>query len=295
MPNEWYGLIALGILFVAIFIGFPISFTLIAVAEGAREKHKDFVTAAAPVGAAVPTDKFFLGRPVPVEQKTDNPLPSERAMLIVRRVKPSGFSGNLSLAALDDKIAVFSAEKPSAGEKPLTLPLEMTTGSIAPNGRKLFVQGMKQSAAARDTGLRLGLKGIADEGDAVKLTAVYVEAVSNVETAKLKTVAVVPEKPERKTKSKFAPAPIIMGKDYDVELRPHLEGGVAKAWAWSSTSTSASAVTPARSIARSGTAAASPRRLRGRWQFRLPPSTEFQPAGCFGRSPPMRRRNGILR
>jgi tripartite ATP-independent transporter DctM subunit len=34
VSNEWYGLIALGILFVAIFIGFPISFTLIAIALG---------------------------------------------------------------------------------------------------------------------------------------------------------------------------------------------------------------------------------------------------------------------
>lgn len=34
MPNEWYGVIALAILFVAIFIGFPISFTLIAIALG---------------------------------------------------------------------------------------------------------------------------------------------------------------------------------------------------------------------------------------------------------------------
>jgi tripartite ATP-independent transporter DctM subunit len=34
VSNEWYGLIALGILFAAIFIGFPISFTLIAIALG---------------------------------------------------------------------------------------------------------------------------------------------------------------------------------------------------------------------------------------------------------------------
>jgi len=34
VSNEWYGLIALGILFIAIFIGFPISFTLIAIALG---------------------------------------------------------------------------------------------------------------------------------------------------------------------------------------------------------------------------------------------------------------------
>lgn len=34
MASEWYGLIALGVLFVAIFIGFPIAFTLIAIALG---------------------------------------------------------------------------------------------------------------------------------------------------------------------------------------------------------------------------------------------------------------------
>lgn len=34
MANEWYGLIALAVLFAAIFIGFPISFTLIAIALG---------------------------------------------------------------------------------------------------------------------------------------------------------------------------------------------------------------------------------------------------------------------
>jgi len=34
MPSEWYGLIALGVLVVAIFIGFPIAFTLIAIALG---------------------------------------------------------------------------------------------------------------------------------------------------------------------------------------------------------------------------------------------------------------------
>ena len=34
MPNEWFGLLALAILFAAIFIGFPISFTLIAIALG---------------------------------------------------------------------------------------------------------------------------------------------------------------------------------------------------------------------------------------------------------------------
>ncbi len=192
--------------------------------------------AAAPVGGAAATDKFYLGRPVPVEQKTDNPFPSERAMLIIRRVKPAGFSGNFSLDALDDKVAVFAAENPSSAEKPLPLPHLLTTGSVPPNGKKFFVQGMKPSGGARDTGLTLGLKGVADDGDRVAVTAVYVEAVSNVETAKLKTVAVVPEKPARASKSKYAPAPIIIGKDYDVEIRPYLEVAVAKTWAWSTTS-----------------------------------------------------------
>ena len=93
-----------------------------------------------------------------------------------------------------------------SAEKPLTLPYTLATSAVPPNGKKLFVQGMKPSAGARDTGLTPGLKGVADQGDRVAVTAVYVEAVSNVEQAKLKTVAVVPEKPARTSKSKYGRA-----------------------------------------------------------------------------------------
>jgi hypothetical protein len=192
--------------------------------------------AAEPAAGAVPTDKFYLGRPLPVEPTTDNLLPSERAMLFVRKVKPAAFAGTLVLEAVDDKVAVFQTEAPTAGEVPLPLPHDMPTGAVPATGTKLFVQGMKPSTSARDAGLTLGLKGIEKQGDRIAVTAVYIEAVSNVETAKLKTVAVVPEKPARPSKSIYAEAPIIIGLKYDVEIRPYLEGAVASAWSWSTSS-----------------------------------------------------------
>lgn len=193
-------------------------------------------TAMAPASGSSATDKFYLGRPLPIEATTDNPVPSERAMLIVRPVKPAAFSGKLTLEALNDKVAVFRTETPSSGETPMKLPLEIATASIPATGSNLFVQGMKQSQAPRDTGLILGLKGVEKEGDHVAVTAVYIEAVSNVERSKLKTVAIVPEKPARSSKSIFVPAPIIIGLKYDVAIRSYIEGGVAKTWKWSTTS-----------------------------------------------------------
>ncbi len=50
----------------------------------------------APAGGAKPTDKFYLGRPLPEQIK---PKIDERATLIVRQVKPAAFKGNLELAA----------------------------------------------------------------------------------------------------------------------------------------------------------------------------------------------------
>ena len=71
---------------------------------------------------------------------------------------------------------------------------------------------------------QLGIEGIQEDADRVAITVVHAEIVSTVKTNELPTVALVPEKPERKTKSKiFFPAPIIIGNNYDISLRPHLE------------------------------------------------------------------------
>jgi type VI secretion system secreted protein VgrG len=182
------------------------------------------------------TDKLFLGRPVPVEPDWDNARPSERAMLIIRQVKPAKFKGKLSLKTLNDKIDLFADEAPKKGEAKLANPFVIDADKVSSKGHKLFVQGAKQSAAARDTGFRLGIENVEEDGDRVAVTAVYCEAVSNVEQKNMKLVAIVPEKPERKPKSKFMPPPLIVGLKYDVELRPHVELGKPSAFKWSTTS-----------------------------------------------------------
>ena len=188
---------------------------------------------APPAHGVASTDKFYLGRPVPVDPDWDTARPSERAMLIIRPVKPAGFTGKLVLAANNKNIDLYNDETPKKGESPIKVP---HTINAAAGGLKLFVQGTKPSASARETELRLGIDGLEPDGDRVSITAVYVEAVSNVEAKNLKTVSVVPEKPERKSKSKFLPAPLIMGLKYDVEIRPYAELAKISAYQWSSAS-----------------------------------------------------------
>jgi hypothetical protein len=184
------------------------------------------------------TDKFFLGRPVPVEPEWDASRPSERATLIIQQVKPAKFKGKLLLKATGgaDKVLLFANEAPKKGETKLDIPFEVATGKVPAKGLKLFVQGNTPSAAARDVRLQLGLDTVDDDGDRVTATAVYIETVSNVEKKNLKLVDFVPEKPERKPKSKFMPAPLIVGLNYDVEMRPHVELGKPKTYKWSTTS-----------------------------------------------------------
>lgn len=188
--------------------------------------------AVTPAVGSTPNDKFYLGRPVPVEASSDPIGPSERAMLIIRTVEPPDYTGQVVLEALDDNIGTFAKEKPKDAPKAEKRQLEIPHGKEV----KLFVQGLKPSTKVRETGYRLGIDKLDMEGDRVSVTAVYIEAVSDVESAKIQTTAVVPEKPARTSKSKYAPSPLIIGKDYDVAVRPYIELGKAKTWSWSSTS-----------------------------------------------------------
>ncbi|WP_437498399.1 type VI secretion system tip protein TssI/VgrG [Sorangium sp. So ce1099] len=186
---------------------------------------------AAPASGATPTDKFYLGRPVPVEAASDPVLPSERAMMIVRKVEPADYKEQIILDMAGANVQAFEDEKPKLGETAVKMPFNVPQGKEV----KLFVQGMTPSAAARDVQYTLGIDKVEPkEGDKVSITSVYIEVVSDVETAKLGTVAIVPEKPPRASKSKFAPAPLIIGKDYDVAIRPYVELGKVSAWSWSS-------------------------------------------------------------
>jgi hypothetical protein len=189
--------------------------------------------AAAPAAGATPTDKFFLGRPLPLQ---GDPKIDERAMLIVQPVKPADFTGSLQLTLDGTRLALFAAETPTAGETPTVLPHTFDAKTIPAAGLRFFVEGAAVSAAARDTGVNIGLDGVAGPADQVRITVCHTEIVSNRKPADLKLVARVEEKPERKTKSAFFPAPILVGNKYKVEMRPFIELAVPSAFAWSTPS-----------------------------------------------------------
>ncbi len=187
----------------------------------------------APVAGATPTDKYYLGRPLPEQGK---PKIDERATLIVRQVKPTAFKGNLELSADNGQIRLYTAEKPSDKQTPVALPLTLSPSKIAAAGYKLFVEGAAASTKAREAGLKLGIKGVGGEGDHVRVTVCPTEIVSNRKPADLKIVATAAEKPERKTASAYFVAPIIIGHKYDVAMRPHIGLAKPSAYQWKTAS-----------------------------------------------------------
>src|SRR5205823_7732918 len=68
---------------------------------------------AVPVAGATPADKFFLGRPVPIQ---DAAKIQERAMLMVQPVKTAGFAAlnkQLVLVRNGTNVTTFTQETPS--------------------------------------------------------------------------------------------------------------------------------------------------------------------------------------
>ncbi len=176
--------------------------------------------AAKPAAKPQPKDKIFGGRGLPLQS---DPKENERAILIVRKIKPAAFVGNLVLTALTDQVRAFSKELPEAGEAPLAKRHLFPSSLVQTADAKFFAEGAALSTKGHDTGFQLGIEGIQEDADRVAITVVHVEIVSDVEPKDLNLVARVPESPERKTKSKFFPAPIIVGVDYNIRLRPHTE------------------------------------------------------------------------
>jgi hypothetical protein len=193
-------------------------------------------TANAVPAAGAATDKFYLGRPLPTQ--TD-PKIDERATLIVRELKPTGFKKDVELTLENDQIQIFEKEKPDPkdpSDKPMTMPLKVSQAKLVGTGFKLFVEGAGVSPGARGTGISLTVDGVAGEADHVKVTVCHTEIVSNRKPGDLKIVAQVPEKPERKTNSAYIVAPIIVGLEYPVEMRPYIETAKPSAYHWSTVS-----------------------------------------------------------
>jgi hypothetical protein len=189
--------------------------------------------------AAGAKDKFFGGRGLLVQDDTKL---VERAMLIVRTIKPAVFNGTVVLTRVSDHVALFASETPVAGETALDKRITFPSAEIKTTEKRFFVEGVSVSGALRDAGFQLGVEGFDEDADAVSITVVYAEIVSDVEPKDLKLADRVPEKPERKSKSKFFPAPLIVGVNYDIRLRPFTElpaPAKATGFLWSTTAPAA--------------------------------------------------------
>ncbi len=180
--------------------------------------------------SATPNDKFFLGRPVPVQ---DDAKIQERAMLMVQPVKTAGFRDRnlaLVLVSIGNNKTTFAEETPSSSDVVMGTRHALFS---TPTATTFFVEGgPKESSAPRDNSYQLGIEGLDGDGDRVSITVVHSEIVSNRKLADLHVVAKVDEKPARITQSPFLTAPLIVGKDYPIEVRPFVKLAKPSAFKW---------------------------------------------------------------
>lgn len=125
------------------------------------------------------TDKVNLGRFVQVR---DPGFSHERAMLIIQRSNPVGFTGTMVLTPINAQVQAFTAEAPADGQTPATMPFTVQANNIPANGTRLFVEGTSLSTAVRDTGFTLGVQGVEAEVDRVAMTTVQVDVIDTATT-----------------------------------------------------------------------------------------------------------------
>jgi outer membrane protein OmpA-like peptidoglycan-associated protein len=125
-------------------------------------------------------DKVSIGRFV---QTPEPGLSHERAMLIVHRVQPTAFTGDVVLARISDRVELFADETPAAAQVPLVDPQVIASAGIPAAGVKFFVQGRAASVSAQDTGYRLGLNGVESDGDNASMTVVQFDMAEQADIA----------------------------------------------------------------------------------------------------------------
>lgn len=139
------------------------------------------------------TNKIGTGRFIHVQDAGHN---AGRAMLIVRRARPTTFTGKLVLSTIDARLQVFDAETGPA--TPVSLPREIDNSAIPADGLRLWVEGKSVSGALRDSGLRLGVKDVEPIADWVAVTVVEFKQIQ----------ATIPPTPANTARTGFAaPAP----------------------------------------------------------------------------------------
>jgi hypothetical protein len=97
-----------------------------------------------------------------------------RALVIVRKAVPAVFPGTLTLKPETASVRVFAdpQEVPAPGQAPLATVHLLPNSGISASGTRLWVEGADVSAAVGDTGLRLGVQGVSEDGDRIKMTVV---------------------------------------------------------------------------------------------------------------------------
>ncbi len=164
--------------------------------------------AAPPTPGTTPTDKWFGGRFVHVQ---DPPGNHHGRALIQVKVQPAGFGGDLvlrgvkvsgdAIGAVDTKVQLFDNENPTPGETAKANPFPFNTSTLSAAGTiRFFAQGRGVSGALRDTGLQLGLrldpKTVENDGDRVRLTVVqFSHLVADVPSTGANTARVAPAAP----------------------------------------------------------------------------------------------------
>ena len=107
-------------------------------------------------------------------------------MLIVQKLKPANYTGDVVVKARGAGVSLFLLERPAAGEGQLA-PFTMAAADIPGGGHRMWVEGAAASASMRDTGFQLGLVGVDDDADHVIVTVV--DAVLDIGQSRSKTVA----------------------------------------------------------------------------------------------------------
>lgn len=148
---------------------------------------------ATPPAPGTATDKWFGGRLLTVQDSNSS---QARALLIVRAVQPSAFTGILilrqvtvdssanTIGNLDNKAQIFDSEIPGPRQTPPVTetaknnPHEFNASTVPATGLEFWVEGRNASATERDSGFQLGIKDVENDGDRVALTVAVAPVIA---------------------------------------------------------------------------------------------------------------------
>jgi hypothetical protein len=135
------------------------------------EIHKSRPEGGGDPALSADADKIDPGRHILEQGADDKHLFAERALLIVKKAEPHDFTGNLALDPISAGVELFAGDKevPASGQAALTgASLTFANGTVdAAKGKRFWVQGKTLSKALRDTGWKVGVAEVKDNGKLV--------------------------------------------------------------------------------------------------------------------------------